>query len=439
MPRFKGKNSLSARDMLIQRSVYNGYSLAELQKVQQGPIIETLQIKDFLKDEKLLIGRVDPGNIPVFPNEEYLTSFTSDANVVLDPVSVAFNNMKLTYDNALRSGQISRRVPKLAELNIQKAYTSPNVEYLKYSRNKSDQFRRYVISKNIVNKIINFDTFVPHFLDFVRITALTEPFTSSMFYISRKNSPLTSGLMIELDNGPYDDDAYKIANFYKNRNFEYFKNLAYAHGFVIDKHIPWRLIADLNSPNFAPWIEVALGVPGNAELVFLTMYNQTYNDEMADIKNIMVRCYNNIVQYRPQSKLKDSVGTVSVNGNTYFNVCKSTKLIERRPTSVEQIESKYSNSFFIDKLVRTKNHETGLGYDEALLRNIIENASNLSERLDMQSAIDYIVTKFDNLSHYEGSLFYDVTKIDFAADGRTGEELVNTVKRSVQASNFVIY
>ena len=147
MPKFKGKNSLSARDMLIQRSVYNGYSLAELRKVQQGPIIETLQIKDFLKDEKLLIGRVDPGNIPVFPNEEYLTSFTSDANVVLDPVSVAFNNMKLTYDNALRSGQISRRVPKLAELNIQKAYTSPNVEYLKYSRNKSNEFRRYVISK----------------------------------------------------------------------------------------------------------------------------------------------------------------------------------------------------------------------------------------------------------------------------------------------------
>ena len=109
MPRFKGKNSLSARDMLVQRNIYNGYSLAELQKVQQGPVIETLQIKDFLKDEKLLIGRVDPRNIPVFPNEQYLTSFTSDANTVLDPVSIAFNNMKLTYDNALRNGQISRR------------------------------------------------------------------------------------------------------------------------------------------------------------------------------------------------------------------------------------------------------------------------------------------------------------------------------------------
>lgn len=439
MPRFKGKNSLSARDMLVQRSIYNGYSLAELQKVQQGPVIETLQIKDFLKDEKLLIGRVDPRNVPVFPNEQYLTSFTSDANTVLDPVSIAFNNMKLTYDNALRNGQISRRAPKLTELNIQKAYTSPNVEYLKYSRNKSNEFRRYVISKNIVNKIINFDTFVPHFLDFVRITARTEPFTSSMFYISRKNSPLTSGLMIELDNGPYDDDGYKIANFYKNRNFEYFKNLAYAHGFVIDKHIPWRIIADLNSPNFAPWIEVALGVPGNAELVFLTMYDQTYNDEITDIKNIMVRCYNNIAEYRPESKIKDPVRTVSTNGSTIYNPCKPTKLIRRFPTTVQQIESKYSDSFFIDKLVRIRNYETSLDYDDKTLEVIIENASSLAKKLDMQTATDYVLTKFDNLSHYEGSLFYDVTKIDFSTEGRSGEELVNTVKRSVQASNFVIY
>ena len=53
MSLFKGDNSLGARDIFITRAVYDGFALTNLKKVNE-PTIETLQIKDFRKDEKIL-------------------------------------------------------------------------------------------------------------------------------------------------------------------------------------------------------------------------------------------------------------------------------------------------------------------------------------------------------------------------------------------------
>ena len=51
MSNFLGKNGLPAREMFIERNYFNGYALAELANgidLQS----ETLQIKDFRKNEK---------------------------------------------------------------------------------------------------------------------------------------------------------------------------------------------------------------------------------------------------------------------------------------------------------------------------------------------------------------------------------------------------
>ena len=74
--KISGNNNLGARDMYLQRSIYNGYILTALNKVNT-PQIETIQIKDFLKDERLLIGRVDPFGNPILIDKDYLKSFSS--------------------------------------------------------------------------------------------------------------------------------------------------------------------------------------------------------------------------------------------------------------------------------------------------------------------------------------------------------------------------
>lgn len=104
------------------------------------------------------------------------------------------------------------------------------------------------------------------------------------------------------------------------------------------------------------------------------------------------------------------------------------------------MEASHSDGFWLEKYIRIRNIETGMRYNEATLRNISENATDLVNSLDSTSAMRYIISKFDNVEHFEGSLFYDITRLDFAKSGKGKEsDIDETVKRSVQASNFVIY
>ena len=77
MAEFNANNKSKAREMLINRQVYNGYVLTLMEDVTE-PTIETAQIKDFLKDEKMFYGRLDAaGKNTVFPRADYLKTFPS--------------------------------------------------------------------------------------------------------------------------------------------------------------------------------------------------------------------------------------------------------------------------------------------------------------------------------------------------------------------------
>ena len=81
-----------------------------------------------------------------------------------------------------------------------------------------------------------------------------------------------------------------------------------------------------------------------------------------------------------------------------------------------------------------------MGYPESTLATITGNASALSKKLDTATAMGYIVSKFDNVEHFEGSSFYDITRLDYSLQDLGNEQdIVETVQRSVQASNFVVY
>jgi hypothetical protein len=439
MTTFSGNNSQKARNMLIERSIYTAYALTLLDGVGK-PTIETLQIKDFQKDEKLLIGRVDRNFNPIFVDPAYLKSFGS-SKMALGFVVEAFKVVKKKYDRALRTGRVSMGSPVLSELVAKKAYIEPMGQYISHINKKAGEFKRYVKRTRQLKKITNFDTFVPVFMEFVELTAQNRPFTKSMYFLTKDVSPLVSGMAIEIAVGDYGDDRYKTENFYKDKNFEYLKNLAYAHGFVIDKHIPWRLVADLNSPQMQPYIESAFGVEGGSAIVLSTAFTQTYSDDVPGIIDMMVNIYNTIARHRPRTVVKEPTATTSPDsGKTIFAACKRKNTIIRRPTTREAMEASHSDGFWLEKYIRIRNLETGMRYNEATLRNISENATDLVNSLDRASAMRYIISKFDNVEHFEGSLFYDITRLDFAKSGKGKEsDIDETVKRSVQASNFVIY
>ena len=87
MPSFNGNNNSSSRQMLLNRQLYNGYVLTLLENVSE-PTIETAQIKDFLKDEKMFYGRLDASvKNTIFPKPQYISGFSSGARDTLTAVS----------------------------------------------------------------------------------------------------------------------------------------------------------------------------------------------------------------------------------------------------------------------------------------------------------------------------------------------------------------
>ena len=440
---FSDKNSIGARQLFVERNVYDGLILAELDGVT-GFELETRQIKDFLSTEKLLFGRVDSRGNPILLDTQNLRSFataiggsnTSAINFVVE----SFKSMKSKFDSDLRKGVIDPNSVALGELDAKRGFVDPRDAYAKYKQVKKQGFIDYVNSEGLLNHIVDFDSFAQIYMDYVRATAARAPFTQTMYILTVANSVLSSGLAVEIYEGDCNDDNLKFDLFYNDPNFEYLKNLAYGHGFMIDKHIPWRLVADINSPNISRFLQPELPFEGSGLAALSLFYNRPHLDDLEDILDMMIDTYNTIAEARPFTTIKESRATTSINSPvTVYNNCKKTKIINRLTVSLDYA-SDLPTSYWIDKYVKIRNAETGLGYDDATVNTIIKNTTQLINNLDIFTGMRYIASKFDNVAHLEGSLFYDITRIEMSQDPNATESSVKErVQRSVQDSNFVQY
>lgn len=447
MPEFNGKNTLSSKNMFVNRTVYNAYILTLLENVL-GPTLETKQIKDFQKDEKMLYGRLDQiVRNPVFPRSEALRQIagppTRDGIQALNFVVDAFSQMKNKFDRDMRNGNLDPNSVALGDLQIYKGYINPLAQYDKHVENLKKNFRKYVIEKRLEKRIKNFGSFIPVFMEYVDLVATSIPLTRTMFLLSRFVSPRISGLVIEIYDGDYGDDKIKEELFYSDRNFEYLKNLAYVFGFVIDKHIPWRLVADLNSPRMRDYIKDQIQVENpTASTVLSYYYVKTYPDDLQSLKSLLVACYNEFVRFRPRTNTITVAATVDKNSarTKFDNNCGTSKTIYRTYVSIEDVTRNNPNTLWLETYAHIRNKETGLSYSETTMREIIKRAKDLSNSLDINVALEYIVGKFDNIEHFGGSLFYDVTRLEMAEDPEAREsDVEEKVVRSVQNSNFVLY
>ena len=59
---------------------------------------------------------------------------------------------------------------------------------------------------------------------------------------------LISGLMIQMLDNSHGQDGTRDS-WLEDPNFTFYTNLARQLGFLVDKHAPWRLIANITSPN----------------------------------------------------------------------------------------------------------------------------------------------------------------------------------------------
>ena len=424
MPFDANNKTTSSARLTIERARYNARIIQESGEASV-PTWETKKIKDFLSDEKMFYGKIDEQNNSVFPNAQMLKQVGSKDRQIFahNFVADAFTGLEERMKSFLSSGFIRKGESLFVPLACEKGYIDPISKH----SSRMNTLAEYFVSRFLSDKMMqisDFETFIPLFRQYLLAAAPSNPITRSSYLISRDVSILSSGLAIEVYDGDYSDDAIKRDLFYTNKNFAPFRNAAYQHGFMIDKHIPWRLIADLNSPNMKPYVsKYYLGIPSLS--VFTTGFSRAYESDIESLIQLSVLFYNTLASRFPVSQTSK---------------CSEPVTIRRSTTNLDDVRASTPSTTWLSLYAELRNLEIGMGYDENDIAYIIENAYDLLNKVDIASATGYINSKFNSVEHFGGSLFHDIVSREAEeAPDADQADITATVRRSVQASKFTTY
>jgi len=232
-----GNNNSNPREIYLSRESYD--ELYEEDAIQ----IDTWYQNPFY-------GKVNEEGEAVAINE-YSLKYISDAfsakqNACIIFAANAFLKMKLHYEVLYKQEATYQQSDFFTEtLTDTRAWESPLLKYNDYIQ---DLFQNLVDTQlapiRDSDTVKDFDDFVSILKNYLKDTK--RPFTKKGFLESKFNPPSTTGMCIEIYDGDPADDAVKF-DFIQDENYELFSQLCAKYGFKVDRNVPWRIYADIQT------------------------------------------------------------------------------------------------------------------------------------------------------------------------------------------------
>ena len=132
--------------------------------------------------------------------------------------------------------------------------------------------------------------------------------------LSRHLGPMASGLCIDVQSLSYSEDEPKI-EFINSPNFQQFRRIANQYGFMVDKNVPWRLVANINSPQMLQYASEYQEI-STVDDIINKFFVQTSTIEIENLKLYLVSLYNQFVADNPRV-LKSTIQTLPVGGSSH--------------------------------------------------------------------------------------------------------------------------
>jgi len=251
-------------------------------------------LTDFNFGEKLLYGRVSRNFIPIYFNNSYIKLKTFDSTLTrgtplqaINFVVDMFERLRTQFEKCLTIGKISADDPFLSSLKVYKGFQDPISLHGSYLQTYLGSIGRQLNK----SKYQNLDQFMVLFEGLIAESLKLYPITFGGFVKSRFCPISVSGLAIEIADAEYFNDNRKIEEFVNSPNWEFYLNACRSYGFMIDKLVPWRLVADIgtkeciefsNVYNLNTTNEILVGGYARTDLIFfnklkfylLNLYNQ---------------------------------------------------------------------------------------------------------------------------------------------------------------------
>ena len=377
----RGNNNLSSKYSYVQRELYE----EEVNKfLQANPQISLIDLRS-----KTLYGKVDLDSKIIVPRLESLVAYNGAVSV-LPFVSSALTDLSAKIQRRTEQGTMRKTGP-YASLQVTPRTQSWKDEYAGYLESlKSSYLENLRNSTTDMNKLANFKEFVGDFLNYMSTTTPRFPVTFSKFYVSGFSDVFSSGCFVDLNSEEYGNDYISTAKYFDDVNFATFAQEAQNHGFIIDRHAPWRLVANLKSKAMKNYMMTSGFV--NMKDAFDNLYFNPFSPEFFELVKMLNFVYAEI--FEP--------------GSTYADICykdgKTSYSLKPRETfdpsefkSLEEMINYLGYPFWLRAYGFIKAREINKNLTQKQFDDIIKETVTINKHLGTESALAYINDKFNPL------------------------------------------
>lgn len=375
--------------IIIKNSLGAGAKdIFEIRKVYDKVFPTIVGVYDFNKQDSLLYGRVDLDGDTVHANEYYLKPVVTsrdDEILCLNFVADAYEDfrysIKTQYVNKLKPDEFFT-----TDWEAERAWDSPHSFYDKRVGDINQVFvKGNLFFKNNKDLIKNVDDFLKIFFnDFYPSTNGTLPLTKSGVLCSKFYNPSSTGMCIEISRDSTELESVKFNKFIKSPNFEFYLLTAAKHGFIVDKNAPWRLIANLNSPQMQKYMALHNLDNGN---VFETCFVKTHIYDIPNLKVYMRQMYEYFLSISPNYTEEQPVFD---NEKCPADQQLNKIIVKREPLKEEEYNLKYDDIFWLKLYYKLKLNEKNIQQSTSLLSNEIKIIKQIYNSLDFDQALEYI-------------------------------------------------
>lgn len=375
-----GTNSDTARDSFLNKWLYDQF-------FPTSPGAPTGVLRANMKG---LYGKVDKDGFAVLPKSEKVSQITSlesegDTHRCLSVTKECFSEMVTYYENLKIRGKVITENTSFETLKPERTMTFIKEEYKRYYEELMSPFFASVAnsehSRDPIGDYFSFEKKCLSYIDSLVSQGL--PFTFSEFCLSTQaGSPHQSGLVVDLSDEDCSEDDAKFKGFLTDPNFNLVKSVANRFGFRIDKHVPWRLYLDLNSPYIVEKLRKR-GVKNLSEF-FERYYDRVSPAEISSISPMFISTYNSLVDY----------------SSTYYQTvpCKSeglrTIVKERKKVSIEQVNERVAGSHWLRLYAFIRSIELKKRWTQKEFDRLVEESYNIREYRDELHAHRFLESHF---------------------------------------------
>jgi hypothetical protein len=402
----QGRNGMNAYSYYKFRKFYKDMSYPDLQPdygVHGGGFNEEPEPIDFWYD-KPFFGKYDLDGNAMYLSETNLKQLgapsSNETFFAADFVADAFQDLQLHFTKALAQRKLDPDF-KLAKLSPSQAWLSATNLHHDFVMKVYEVFvGTYIQNNNLHYQIESFEDFVNYFMFFMRDNATTMPFTRTGFISSKYCPQNICGLIIDMQSNNLGDDSKKVSDLLNKPSFSFYISSAKNHGFLVDKNVPSRLVADMSNPKMIEYMQ-RYNVD-NAKDVLDKYYYKPYKRDVEALMINLVEFYNGYVKSRPYAskvmrRYSDTdAGAVGLQKSKTLTLNKFRHPINRHHVRSQYTLDEITEIYF---LIRTYEIDSKMSDDKK--RHVLETAVKRGKIFGFDNSITYINQKM-----------VDETKID---------------------------